>query len=139
MGCETIYTQKDLVDGQCPYHPSQEPKLVKEKNYFFSWSKYEDFLKNLISSHPQFIQHTARRNEMLSFLNEGLEDIPISRASVKFGIPVPNDASQVLYVWFDALINYITWNPDARDNKNTIIVNILGKDNVRTHALLWPA
>lgn len=135
-GCEGFITEKDLVDGKCPYHPSKTPRKLTEKNYFFRWSKYENFLRNYIKSYPDFILPQSRRNEMLSFLDQGLEDIPISRPSVEWGIPVPNNPKHTIYVWFEALINYVSGAPNgfwAAD------LHLLGKDNVRWHALLWPA
>lgn len=136
QGCEGFITKKDLVKGKCPYHPTKVPRKLTEKNYFFRWSKYEDFLKNHIKTHPEFILPKSRRNEMLAFLDQGLEDIPISRPTVKWGIPVPGDPKHTIYVWFDALINYITGAPKGFWPAD---LHILGKDNVRWHALLWPA
>lgn len=134
-GCEGYLYKSDLVDGKCPWHPNREIKTVKEKNYFFRWSKYTHFLKEHLTSHPEFVWPEERRKEILSFLNQGVQDIPISRAKVKWGIPVPGDPSQTIYVWFDALINYLSgafkfWPAD---------IHILGKDNLRWHAALWPA
>lgn len=135
-GCEGFLNKSDLQDGKCPYHPNQEPKIVKEKNYFFRWSKYADFLKNHLNSHPEFVWPDSRRNEMLSFIDQGIQDIPISRSNIKWGIPVPNDPNQTIYVWFDALINYLTGAPEGFWPAD---IHILGKDNTRWHALLWPA
>lgn len=135
-GCEGFITEKDLIEGKCPYHPSKTPRKLTEKNYFFRWSKYENFLKNQIKTHPDFVIPESRRNEMLSFLNQGLEDIPISRPSVKWGIPVPNNPKHTIYVWFDALINYISGAPKGFWPAD---IHLLGKDNMRWHALLWPA
>jgi len=135
-GCEAFLNKSDLKDGKCPFHPNLEPKINKEKNYFFRWSKYTDFLKNHILTHPEFIWPESRRNEMLSFINQGIQDIPISRTTIKFGIPVPNDPTQTIYVWFDALINYLTGDPGGFWPAD---IHILGKDNTRWHALLWPA
>lgn len=139
IGCEEFLKEKDLVDGKCPNHPTKEPITVTEENYFFAWTKYADLLKQWISDNPETVQHDARRNEMLAFLDQGLEDIPISRTSVQFGIPVPNDPKHVLYVWFDALINYITGAPEYWEDEDARIIHLIGKDNVRWHALLWPA
>lgn len=135
-GCEAFLSKSDLKDEKCPFHPNQELKIIKENNYFFRWSKYADFLKNHILSHPEFVWPESRRNEMLSFIGQGIQDIPISRANIKFGIPVPDDLSQTIYVWFDALINYLT---GALDGFWPADIHILGKDNTRWHALLWPA
>ncbi len=136
QGCEGFITKKDLVKGKCPYHPTKTPRRLTEKNYFFRWSKYEDFLKNLLKNHPEFVLPESRRNEMLAFLNQGLEDVPISRPSVKWGIPVPDDPDHTIYVWFDALINYISGAPKDFWPAD---LHLLGKDNLRWHTLLWPA
>lgn len=135
-GCEGFVTEKDLTDGKCPYHPGVEIKALTEKNYFFRWSKYENFLREHIRFHPEFVLPESRKNEMLSFLEQGLEDIPISRPTVSWGIPVPGDSSQTIYVWFDALINYLTGVPKGFWPAD---LHLLGKDNIRWHALLWPA
>ena len=141
-GCEAYKTLTELVGDKCPLHPTREIKKVKEINYFFRWSKYRQFLINHIKNHPEFILPKSKAKEMLSFLKKGLEDIPISRPKFKvsWGIPVPNDASQNIYVWFDALINYYTGAKKVGFwDKETKIIHILGKDNLRWHALLWPA
>ena len=135
-GCEGYVTKSDLVDGKCPYHPTKKLQTLKEKNYFFRWSKYQEFLESCIKNRPEFVQPESRRNEMLAFLGRGLRDIPISREKLKWGIPVPGDPSQVIYVWFDALINYISGAPEGFWPAN---LHLLGKDNTRWHALLWPA
>jgi methionyl-tRNA synthetase len=142
-GCEAYYTENDLVDGRCTFHPNLEIKKVTEENYFFKWSKYKDFLIDHIRTHPDFIFPTHRANEMLEFA-KGIKDIPISRTNFIWGIPVPNDPKQVVYVWFDALINYITGVGFLEDKELfkkfwPADVHILGKDNLRWHALLWPA
>jgi methionyl-tRNA synthetase len=136
QGCEGFITTKDLVDGKCPYHPTKTPKKLTEKNYFFRWSKYENFLRNYIKKNPEFIRPEPKRNEMLAFLSQGLEDIPISRPSVEWGIPVPGDPKHTIYVWFDALINYLSGAPKGFWPAD---LHLLGKDNLRWHALLWPA
>ncbi|PIZ45112.1 methionine--tRNA ligase [candidate division WWE3 bacterium CG_4_9_14_3_um_filter_41_6] len=139
VGCEEFLKEKDLVNGKCPHHPSKEITTLTEENYFFKWSAYTDLLKTYMLSHPEFVQHEARKNEMLSFIEQGIDDIPISRTTVSFGIPVPNDPRHVLYVWFDALINYVTGAPSFWESDDTTIIHLVGKDNVRWHALLWPA
>lgn len=136
QGCESFITKKDLVANKCPYHPTKAPKKLTEKNYFFRWKKYEDFLKNHIRKNPEFIKPEVRRNEMISFLNQGLEDIPVSRPSVKWGLRVPDHPKHTIYVWFEALINYLTGAPKGFWPAD---LHILGKDNLRWHALLWPA
>ncbi len=142
-GCEAYYTKKDLINGKCPFHPNLKIKKTTEENYFFRWSKYKDFLIHHIKSNPDFILPKHRANEMLEFVKE-IKDIPISRTNFKWGISVPNNPKQVVYVWFDALINYITGIGFLKD-KNLFEkfwpadVHILGKDNLRWHSLLWPA
>jgi len=136
QGCEGFITPKDLVEGKCPYHPTKTPKKLTEKNYFFRWSKYKSFLKNHLRTHPEFVQPESRRNEMLAFLEQGLEDIPISRPSVEWGIPVPGHPEHTIYVWFEALINYLSGAPKGFWPAD---LHLLGKDNLRWHALLWPA
>ncbi|MBI2267981.1 MAG: methionine--tRNA ligase [Candidatus Blackburnbacteria bacterium] len=137
VGCESYKTEGEIVDGKCPLHPTRELQSIEEENYFFTWSKYENFLRNHIEENPNFIKPEARKNEMLAFLDQGLRDIAISRQrdKVSWGIPIPNDPKHVFYVWFDALLNYISGAPDFWPAS----VHILGKDNVRWHALLWPA
>lgn len=134
-GCESYLTKSELVENKCPLHPMTEPKRISEKNYFFRLSKYTDFLKKHFEENPGFVWPKERRNEMISFLNQGLQDIPISRC-IKWGIPVPNDPSQTIYVWFDALINYLSGAPREYWPAD---IHILGKDNTRFHAILWPA
>lgn len=142
-GCEAYYTENDLVNEKCPVHPNLEIKKITEENYFFRWEKYKEFLIEHIQSHPDFIYPKHRANEMLEFA-KNIKDIPISRTNFKWGIPVPNDPTQVIYVWFDALINYLT-GVGYLENKKLFEkfwpadVHILGKDNLRWHALLWPA
>jgi methionyl-tRNA synthetase len=142
-GCEAYYTEEDLVNGRCSFHPTLEIRQVAEKNYFFKWSKYQNFLIEHIKSHSGFIFPETRRNEMLEFAKH-IKDIPISRANFKWGIPAPNNPDQVIYVWFDALTNYLTGigfleNPKQFEKFWPADVHILGKDNLRWHALLWPA
>jgi len=142
-GCEAYYSDDELVNDCCPLHPNQKPKELSEKNYFFKWSKYKDFLIDHIKSNPDFIYPKHRANEMLKFA-KNIKDIPVSRSNFKWGIPVPNDPSQVIYVWFDALINYLT-GVGYLENKELFKkfwpadVHILGKDNLRWHSLLWIA
>ena len=142
-GCEAYYPEEDLINGRCSFHPTLEIKQIAEKNYFFKWSKYRDFLIKHIKLHPEFIVPEIRKNEMLDFA-EHIRDIPISRTNFKWGIPVPEDPNQIIYVWFDALINYLTGigfleNPRQFEKFWPADVHILGKDNIRWHALLWPA
>jgi methionyl-tRNA synthetase len=142
-GCEAYYTKEDLVEGKCPVHPTLEIKTIKEQNYFFKWSKYKDFLIDHLKNNPDFIYPPHRANEMLEFA-KNIKDIPISRSNFTWGIPVPNDSKQVIYVWFDALTNYLTGVGFLKDKKLfdkfwPADIHILGKDNLRWHALLWPS
>lgn len=142
-GCEAYYKEEDLINGKCSFHPNKEIKKVTEKNYFFKWSKYKDFLIDHIKNNPDFISPTHRANEMLEFA-KNIEDIPISRSNFKWGVPVPDDSEQIMYVWFDALTNYLTGvgflgNKKLFEKFWPADIHILGKDNLRWHALLWPA
>ena len=107
VSCEAFYTEKDLVDGKCPTH-KVEPKRISEKNHFFRLSRYQDALLRHIEEHPGFIVPEIRRNEILNVIRSGLEDVSVSRAGSRWGIPLPNDPTQTIYVWFDALINYVS-------------------------------
>ena len=146
VGCETFVTDKDLIDGKCPNH-NKEPEAVAEENYFFKLSKYQKEIEKIFNDNPNFVYPKSRFNEMKQILEGGLEDVSISRAKEKlpWGIPVPNDDTQVMYVWFDALTNYITalgWssNEDELFKKYwPVDVHVLGKDVSRFHTLLWPA
>ena len=142
-GCEAYYTKEDLIEGKCHIHPTLKIKIIKEENYFFKWSKYKDFLIEHINNNPDFIFPKHGAKEMLKFA-KNIKDIPISRSNFTWGISVPNDLKQVVYVWFDALINYLTGvgflkNKELFSKFWPADVHILGKDNLRWHALLWPA
>lgn len=141
-GCEAYKTLTELSeDGQCLLHPTRQIQKIEEENYFFKWSKYSSFLKGLLEK-PGFVLPEGKRKEMLAFIENGLEDIPVTRPKYKvsWGIAAPNDPDHVIYVWFDALINYYTAGSRSGFwDKDTQIVHILGKDNARWHALLWPA
>jgi methionyl-tRNA synthetase len=149
VGCEQFYTPDELIDGRCPEHLTV-PEIVEEENYFFRLSRYGDRLLELIDAGQLRILPESRRNEVRSFVAAGLEDFSISRSSARargWGIPVPGDPRQVVYVWFDALTNYITalgYAEDSplyrrywRDNPNR--VHAIGKGIVRFHAVYWPA
>jgi len=142
-GCERFLTEKELVDGKCPDH-QVEPKAITEQNYFFRMSKYQDWLIDHINSNPEFITPERYRNEVLSFLSEPLEDLCISRptARLTWGIPLPFDQNFVTYVWFDALINYLTGlgYPDGPDFENywTGAEHVIAKDILKPHAIFWP-
>lgn len=143
-GCEAYYTEDDLVNGKCQFHPTLEIKTITEKNFFFRWSKYQDFLVDHLEKNPEFIYPQNRHREVLNFAKSGIHDIPVSRTSFAWGVPVPNQPDHVLYVWFDALANYLTGVGFLKNQKLfqkfwPADIHILGKDNVRWHALLWPA
>lgn len=146
VGCESFKTEKDLVEGKCPDH-MKEPELLTEENYFFRLSKYQEPLEFLFENRKDFVFPESRYNEMYNILKNGLEDISISRAKEKlpWGIPVPGDNDQVMYVWFDALTNYITalgWGSDNEELFNKYWpadAHVIGKEINRFHSLLWPA
>jgi methionyl-tRNA synthetase len=144
----TFYTDEELVNGRCPNHPSIVPEWVEEENYFFALSSYSDRLFAHINEHPEFIVPASRRAEVLGMIRQGLRDFSVSRlvrpGMQHWGVPVPGDEQHVLYVWFDALTNYVTavgfpdnqaqfehyWPADA---------HVIGKDITRFHCLYWPA
>ncbi len=145
VACEDFKQEKDLeeADGDwlCPVH-KQKLERYSQQNYFFRLSKYQDFLKEHIQSHPEFIAPESRRNEVLGWVNEGLRDFPISRCNISWGIDLPLDTQQKIYVWFDALLGYISglgskaheyWSSESK------IWHIIGKDILRFHAVYWPA
>jgi methionyl-tRNA synthetase len=134
-GCELFYDGGELVDGKCPLHPNREIQRIEEENYFFKLSKYQSFLENLLKDGSTFVVPDSKRKEVLSFVKKGLKDFSVSRQNVKWGIPVPDDPNHTIYVWFDALINYISGAPDFWPAN----IHILGKDNQRFHAIFWPA
>lgn len=136
-GCEAFLKASDLDEnGNCPHHRTP-PKKVEEENYFFRLSKYQDQLLELFEKNPKLLEPEKRRNEILSFINSGLEDISISRENAEFGIPLPWDESHKIYVWFDALINYRSACPSEEFWDN--ILHLLGKDITRFHCVIWPA
>lgn len=142
VGCEAFITKKDLVDGKCIHH-QKEPETVREENYFFRLSKYSLKIKELIEKNEFKIIPESRKNEMLSFVGQGLEDVSFSRPrkDLKWGIPVPGDDSQTIYVWADALINYLSAlnYPAGKNFKKywPADVHCLGKDILRFHATIW--
>jgi methionyl-tRNA synthetase len=140
--CETFWTETQLLEGTCPDCGRPTTKL-KEESYFFRMSKYQEQLLQHIEANPDFIQPKSRRNEILSFIKEGLRDLSISRTSFSWGIPVPGNEKHVIYVWFDALTNYISalGYPDDKDGlyaKFWPAVHVIGKDILRFHAVYWP-
>ena len=140
LSCEAFKSPSEMVDGHCDIHKTKELVDHKEENYFFKWSNYQKFLLDFFEQNKDFVLPENRYKEMYNFLSAGLEDISISRQGIKWGVPVPSDPDQVMYVWFDALINYYTAGQKTGfwDNDTTII-HFIGKDNLRWHALLWPA
>ena len=131
-GCEAYVAEGDLVDGKCPLH-QKKPKRIKEENYFFKLSKYRNQILGHIEANPEFIRPEARRNEVLSFIKGGLKDVSISRPGLEWGIKVPGDPAQTIWVWFDALINYMLprdhWPADT---------HLVAKDILRFHCMVWP-
>ena len=142
-GCEAFYTEKDLVEGKCPNHAT-EPRWVEEENYFFELSAFRDRLLEHIRAHPDFIRPETRKNEIVAFLEGGLEDLSISRSGISWGIPFPNDHEHVVYVWFDALTNYLSAVGFGSDDERCAKwwpadVHVVGKDITRFHCVIWPA
>lgn len=146
VGCELFKRDDEIVDGKCVLHPTRELQWTTERNWFFRLSKYADFLKDLFAKQPDFLAPETRRNEILSLLEQGLEDISITRARLAWAIPFPLKTStgeeQGTWVWFDALPNYLTATgfPDAGYEKLwPANVHIIGKDITRLHTVIWPA
>ncbi len=143
VGCERFYMEKELVDGKCPDHQTV-PEHRKESNYFFRMSKYQDWLVGYIQEHPDFIRPERYRNEVLAFLREPLEDLCISRPKTRleWGITLPFDDRYVTYVWFDALINYVTaiGYPDGPNFKKfwPQAQHLIAKDILKPHGIYWP-
>ena len=142
VGCEAFKQDKDLVDGKCPLHSTVE--WIKEKNHFFRLSKYQQPLLDHFVANPDFVVPDVRRNEILRLLDGGLEDISISRAGQSWGIPVPHDPQSVVYVWFDALINYASAVGFGSDEAMfarwwPASLHVIGKDITRFHTVIWPA
>lgn len=144
-GCEAFITPKELVAGQCPLH-KREPEKVEEENYFFKLSRYQEQVRELIASDNLLVIPQERKNEILSFIDQGLEDVSFSRsrAMLAWGIPVPGDETQVMYVWGDALTNYASAVGFGRDEAMfqtwwPADMHCIGKDILRFHAVIWPA
>ncbi|MFA7088017.1 MAG: methionine--tRNA ligase [Patescibacteria group bacterium] len=145
VGCEMEKTDSELENGRCPLHPNQDLEIIEEENYFFRFSKYQDKLLDLYDKHPDFVLPASRLKEIRTFVASGLEDFSISRLKEKMshGVPVPGDDSQVMYVWFDALVNYIStlgW-PEEKGNyqKYWPGLQVCGKDNLRPQSAMWQA
>lgn len=140
--CETFWIERQVVDGKCP-DCGRPVEMVQEESYFFRMSKYQDRLLAYIESNPDFIQPVTRRNEMLNFIKGGLEDLCVSRTTFDWGIPVPFDTKHVVYVWFDALTNYITAAGYLDDREKfakfwPADIHLVGKEIVRFHSIIWP-
>jgi methionyl-tRNA synthetase len=146
VGCEAFKQDAEIVDGKCVLHPTRTLEWVEERNWFFRLSKYEGFLRRLLTERPDFLQPESRRNEMLGLLDQGLEDISASRSRFSWGVPFPAPLStgepQTTYVWFDALPNYLTATGfPARGYKERwpAQLHVIGKDITRFHTIIWPA
>jgi methionyl-tRNA synthetase len=148
VGCELEKTDSELVNGRCPLHPDRELEIIEEENYFFRFSKYQGQLLKLYEKNKDFVLPASRLKEIKTFVTGGLEDFSISRLKSKMpnGVPVPGDETQVMYVWFDALVNYIStlgW-PDDYDQSGNFKtywpgLQVCGKDNLRPQAAMWQA
>ena len=144
VSCEAFKQEKDLVDGHCPVHPTIKPEWIREKNWFFRLSKYQQPLLDHYAAQPSFIEPEVRRNEILRLVEAGLEDISVSRAGQSWGVPLPFDPQSVVYVWFDALINYAAavgygWDDELYQRWWPANLHIIGKDITRFHCVIWPA
>ncbi len=146
VGCEAFRTGRELESGRCPVHPALTIERVAESNWFFRLSAFQDFLASFLRSNPDFIGPDARYNEILAFVDRGLEDVSITRASLDWGIPFPladrHGRYQTIYVWFDALPNYLTATGFPHDGGEIAWpaqVHVVGKDITRFHCVLWPA
>jgi len=151
VGCELEITDSQLVNGRCPIHPNKEIEIIEEENYFFRFSKYQHPLLDFYEKNPDFVLPAGRFNEIKNFVAGGLRDFSISRVKEKmpWGIAVPGDENQVMYVWFDALVNYISclgWPENekkfadfwgTKENRNAI--QVAGKDNLRQQTAMWQA
>ena len=143
VSCEDYYTEAELVDGNCPVH-GRPVEIVKEDNYFFKLSRFTEVLLDWHEAHPDAIQPESKRNEALSFIRQGLHDVSITRTSIDWGVPVPWDTAHVFYVWFDALVNYISAihysdDPDVFHRWWPAVHHLIGKEILRFHGVWWPA
>ncbi len=149
VSCEEFKEERELLEGRrCPIHTNKEVEWRDERNYFFRLSKYQTQLEAFYQSRPHFIQPDSRRNEVMSFVSQGLQDFSISRVNLDWGFPVPVDPKHTLYVWFDALLGYVTalLEPDAEPTLANALgtwwpinLHLIGKDILRFHAIYWPA
>jgi methionyl-tRNA synthetase len=145
VGCEMEKTDSELDHGICPLHPNRAIEEIDEENYFFKFSKFQKPLLDFYKNNPDFVKPKHRFNEIIKFVEGGLNDFSVSRLKEKmpWGVPVPNDNTQVMYVWFDALVNYISclgW-PDKMENFNNFwpATQVCGKDNLRPQTAMWPS
>ncbi|NCT00182.1 methionine--tRNA ligase [Candidatus Parcubacteria bacterium] len=148
VGCELFKTEKELINEECPVHPGKKPDEIEEENYFFKFSSFTDDLIALYNAREDFVKPDFRYNEIKNFVKGGLEDFSISRVKdrMPWGVPVPGDEDQVMYVWFDALTNYIStlgWPEDSKTFEkfwvNGTTLQIAGKDNLRQQSAMWQA
>ncbi|MBU4536834.1 methionine--tRNA ligase [Patescibacteria group bacterium] len=145
VGCELEKTDSELVDGECPLHPGKKIEEIEEENYFFRFSKYQDDLLDLYKNNPEFVVPDFRLKEISKFVEGGLQDFSISRLKEKmsWGVSVPNDDEHIMYVWFDALVDYIStigWPNNMEEfEKNWPVVQVCGKDNLRQQSAMWQA
>lgn len=149
VSCEEFKEERDLLEGnRCPLHPNKEAEWRDEQNYFFRLSKYQTQLEALYQKQPDFIQPESRRNEVLNFVSQGLEDFSISRVNMDWGFPIPFDPNHTIYVWFDALLGYVTplLEPDSEPTLDNALktwwpiqLHLIGKDILRFHTVYWPA
>ena len=149
VGCEEFKEERELLeDNYCPIHSNQKVEWRDEQNYFFRLSRYQQQLEDLYAKNPEFIQPVSRRNEVMNFVKQGLQDFSISRINVSWGFPIPDDPDHTIYVWFDALLAYVTGLLDAEEEvtlENALKkyypfnLHLIGKDILRFHAVYWPA
>jgi methionyl-tRNA synthetase len=143
VSCEDYYTEDQLIDGKCPVHGRPVIEM-QEDNYFFKLSAFEQPLLDYYASHPDFVRPISKRNEALGFIRGGLKDVSITRTSFSWGVPVPWDSAHVFYVWYDALINYLTvasygGDPDVFAARWGAAHHLIGKDILKFHCVWWPA
>jgi methionyl-tRNA synthetase len=145
VGCENYYNESELENGLCPIHKTK-PEFLSEENYFFRFSKYQAQILKHLQEHPEFVVPKSRYNEILQFVKKGLKDISVSRSRkvLPWGVPVPEDHEQVIYIWFDALVNYLSGIGFLEEDETykkfwPADIHVIGKDILRFHAALWPA
>lgn len=142
VGCEAFKLEKDLVDGQCPNHPTREIKWLEEPNHFFRLSAFRDELLDLFERQPDFVRPRPKLNEIRNVVKDGLQDLSVSRARLPWGIQWPDDPEHTIYVWFDALINYLSstgFPDDGWEGLWPADLHVIGPDILRFHAAIWPA